>query len=226
MQAWRIDVLARQDQLDPIGESARRSLDQAGLQGVASVRARRGYLLGSELTRAQVDAFAAAVLCDPIVETFVVHAPGAAADHPPGAHTLTIVPKPGVTDPVAHSVQKALADMDLPVVAAGTYRTYDVHGDVAKDALLQVARKGLANDTVQEILVDQLPEGLPGEPPAPDLAVHEIATLLRINLKTASEHVRRMSLAGLVNKRNVGRSVHNALTPRGEHVLTFLRMLE
>jgi len=175
MQAWRIDVLARQDQLDPIGESARRSLDQAGLQGVASVRARRGYLLGSELTRAQVDAFAAAVLCDPIVETFVVHAPGAAADHPPGAHTLTIVPKPGVTDPVAHSVQKALADMDLPVVAAGTYRTYDVHGDVAKDALLQVARKGLANDTVQEILVDQLPEGLPGEPPAPDLAVHEIA---------------------------------------------------
>ncbi|MHC5022286.1 MAG: ArsR/SmtB family transcription factor [Planctomycetota bacterium] len=59
-----------------------------------------------------------------------------------------------------------------------------------------------------------------------DLAVHEIATRLRINLKTASEHIRRMNLAGLVHKRNYGRSVRHVLTKRGEHVLTFLRTLE
>ena len=174
MQAWRIDVLARPDQLDPIGEAAQRTLSAAELRGVTSVRSRRGYLLSDQLTREQVERFAAAVLCDPVIEQTTVHAPGAQPPQPDGAHTLTIVPKPGVTDPVAHSVQKALSDMQLPVVAAGTYRTYDVHGDVATDQLLAVARKGLANDTVQQILVDQLPDGLPGDSPAPDLTVHEV----------------------------------------------------
>jgi len=174
MQAWRIDVLAQPDQLDPIGDAAQRTLTSAGLAGVSGVRSRRGYLLGAELSRDQVDAFAKAVLCDPVIEHFVVHEPGSSAPQPEAAHTLTIVPKPGVTDPVTHSVQKALADMQLPVVAAGTYRTYDVQGDVATDELLAIARKGLANDTVQQILVDGLPEGLPGESPAPDLTVHEV----------------------------------------------------
>ena len=174
MQAWRIDVLARPDQLDPIGDAAQRSLASAGLTGVARVRSRRGYLLGASLTQPQVESFAAAVLCDPVIEQCTIHAPGAAAPSPAGAHTLTIVPKPGVTDPVAHSVQKALLDMGLPPVAAGTYRTYDVYGDVVTDQLLAVARKGLANDTVQQLLVDQLPAGLPGDSPAPDLAVHEV----------------------------------------------------
>ena len=110
------------------------------------------------------------MLCDPVIERFDVHAPGSVAPRAEDARTLTIVPKPGVTDPVAHSVQKALGDMELPVVAAGTYRTYDVCGDVATEQLLAIARKGLANDTVQQILVDALPEGLPGESPPPDLA--------------------------------------------------------
>ncbi len=174
MQAWRIDVLARADQLDPIGDAAQRTLRAAGLEAVAGVRSRRGYLLGAELERTQVEAVAEAVLCDPVVERFVVHEPGATAAAPEGAHSLTIVPKPGVTDPVAHSVQKALADLGLPVVAAGTYRTYDVEGEVATEQLLAVARKGLANDTVQQILVDSLPDGLPGASPPPDLTVHEV----------------------------------------------------
>ena len=174
MQAWRIDVLAQADQLDPIGDAARRTLTAAGLAGLSSVRSRRGYLLAAELSRAQVDAFATGVLCDPVIERFIVHAPGEAAARPDGASVLTIVPKPGVTDPVAHSVQKALADMQLPVVAAGTYRTYDVYGQFATQDLLSVASKGLANETVQQILLDELPEGLPGESPPPDLTVHQV----------------------------------------------------
>ena len=159
MQAWRIDVLARPDQLDPIGDAAQRTLSAGGLEGVSSVRSRRGYLLGAELTLEQVHAFAQAVLCDPVIERFDVHAPGSVAPRADDARTLTIVPKPGVTDPVAHSVQKALGDMSAGV-AAGTVRTYDVRGDVATEQLLAIARKGLANDIVQQVLVDALPEGL------------------------------------------------------------------
>ncbi|MDO8348734.1 MAG: phosphoribosylformylglycinamidine synthase subunit PurS, partial [Planctomycetota bacterium] len=175
MQAWRIDVLVRPQQPDPAGTAALRALRAAGLDGVIDVRSRRGYLLGAELPEAQVRDFAHAVLCDPVVDQFVVHAPGAPSPVPAkDTHHIAIVPRPGVTDPVAHSVQKALVDMGLPAVPTGTYRVYDVHGRVDAAQLAQVAKKALANDVVQEVLFDALPQGLPGAGGKPDLAVQPI----------------------------------------------------
>ncbi|MBL9076145.1 MAG: phosphoribosylformylglycinamidine synthase subunit PurL [Planctomycetes bacterium] len=175
MQAWRVDVVVKPDQQDPMGGSALRALRAAGLDGIDRVRSRRGYLLARELDEAQVRRFAAAVLCDPVVDECSVHAPGATAASPRGAaHSVAVVPRPGVTDPVAHSVQKALGDLGLPAVATGTYKVFDVHGRVDGARLLQAAKKALANDVVQDVLLDALPVGLPGASPAPDLAVHAV----------------------------------------------------
>lgn len=60
----------------------------------------------------------------------------------------------------------------------------------------------------------------------PELSLIEIADALNINFKTASEHIRRLTHAGLVMKRNEGRKVRHALSPRGRNILTFLRTLE
>ncbi|PIT88839.1 MAG: hypothetical protein COU27_03490 [Candidatus Levybacteria bacterium CG10_big_fil_rev_8_21_14_0_10_36_7] len=60
----------------------------------------------------------------------------------------------------------------------------------------------------------------------PELSVVEIADELKINLKTASEHIRRLAIAGLVLKRNEGNFVRHKLTPRAESILKFLRILE
>jgi DNA-binding transcriptional ArsR family regulator len=60
----------------------------------------------------------------------------------------------------------------------------------------------------------------------PELSVLEIAERLRINLKTASEHIRRLTIAGLIMKRSEGASVRHKLTERGKKVLMFLRTLE
>lgn len=175
MQAWRIEVLVRPEQQDPAGTAAFRALAGAGLDGITAVRSRRGYLLAAELGEADVREFARAVLCDPVVDHFVVHAPGAADPAPAaGHHRLAIVPRPGVTDPVAHSVQKSLVDTGLPAVATGTYRGFDVQGAVDGKRLAVVARKVLANDVVQEVLLDHLPPGLPGPAGKADLAVHSI----------------------------------------------------
>ncbi|MCC7399279.1 MAG: phosphoribosylformylglycinamidine synthase subunit PurL [Planctomycetes bacterium] len=157
-----------------MGTGALRALRAAGLGGVTDVRCRRGYLLGAALSEGEVRSFATAVLGDPVIDTCVVHAPEATTTAPAGAHFVTVVPRPGVTDPVAHSVQKALADMHLPAVDAGTYRVFDVRGDVDPERLLAAARKVLANDVVQEVLLDRLPTGLPGSSPAPDLSVQQI----------------------------------------------------
>jgi DNA-binding transcriptional ArsR family regulator len=78
--------------------------------------------------------------------------------------------------------------------------------------------KGFANHRRIEImtLVDKTPE----------LSVFEIADRLKINFKTASEHIRRLSIAGLMLKRNEGSTVRHALSPAGKNILKFLRILE
>lgn len=78
--------------------------------------------------------------------------------------------------------------------------------------------KGFANHRRIEILV--LLEKIP------ELSLIEVSDELRINFKTASEHIRRLALAGLVMKRNAGSSVRHALTKDGNLILKFLRTLE
>jgi len=60
----------------------------------------------------------------------------------------------------------------------------------------------------------------------PELSLIEISDELHINFKTGSEHIRRLAIAGLVMKRNVGSSVRHALTSDGKLILKFLRTLE
>ena len=61
---------------------------------------------------------------------------------------------------------------------------------------------------------------------SPELSVEEVASTLKINFKTASEHIRRLVHAGLVMKRNDAKAVRHALSNRGKVILKFLRTLE
>ena len=60
----------------------------------------------------------------------------------------------------------------------------------------------------------------------PELSLSGISRRLKIDIRTASAHVIRLTTAGLVLKRAEGRRVRHRLTRRGEGILTFLRMLE
>ena len=60
----------------------------------------------------------------------------------------------------------------------------------------------------------------------PELSVTEITQKLKINLKTASEHIRRLAISGLVIKRNQAQNVRHKLSDRGAVILKFLRTLE
>jgi DNA-binding transcriptional ArsR family regulator len=60
----------------------------------------------------------------------------------------------------------------------------------------------------------------------PELSLIEISEVLGINFKTASEHTRRLAIAGIVMKRAEGNFVRHALTERGKSILVFLRTLE
>jgi len=60
----------------------------------------------------------------------------------------------------------------------------------------------------------------------PELSVFEISDSLNINFKTASEHIRRLAIAGLVMKRSSGLNVRHKLTDLDAAILKFLKTLE
>ncbi len=60
----------------------------------------------------------------------------------------------------------------------------------------------------------------------PELSVEEIASRLKIGYENASDHIRKLAIAGLVLKRHEGRDVRHKLTPRAYNVLTFCKTLE
>ncbi len=60
----------------------------------------------------------------------------------------------------------------------------------------------------------------------PELSVEEISKRLNIGYENASDHVRKLAIAGLVLKRNEGSAVRHKLTPRAESILVFCKKLE
>ena len=74
--------------------------------------------------------------------------------------------------------------------------------------------KGVANHGRIDIL--RLVEKQPG------ISVDGIAEKLNRNVKTASEHTRRLVQAGLLNKAYVGTMVSHSLSPYGKKILAFL----
>ncbi len=59
----------------------------------------------------------------------------------------------------------------------------------------------------------------------PELSVEEISDELKLNYENASDHIRKLAIAGLVLKRYEGNSVRHKLTSRAEVILAFCRTL-
>ena len=78
--------------------------------------------------------------------------------------------------------------------------------------------KGFANHRRLEILYLLHKE--------PELSLENISERLNIGYENASDHLRKMAIAGLILKRNDAKSVRHKLTARAEHVLTFCKTLE
>jgi DNA-binding transcriptional ArsR family regulator len=60
----------------------------------------------------------------------------------------------------------------------------------------------------------------------PELDLAALARATGMNYKTASEHLRRLAVAGLVLKKAKGTHVLHAISPRGKSALKFLRTVE
>jgi DNA-binding MarR family transcriptional regulator len=57
----------------------------------------------------------------------------------------------------------------------------------------------------------------------PGISLEQIAESLDCNMKTISEHTRRLAQSGLMNKNHQGRKVEHSLSPYGKLFCDFIR---
>ncbi len=173
MPVYRIEIHPRQSSNDAAGAAALAEIRQFGMAEVHDVRTAGVFLLQAAdglLSEAQVHRIAHELLADPLTERPVF------GYEPPGAGRLIEVHwKPGVMDPVAASTQIAIADLlnlpatpDQPPVQVRTGRRYVLCGHLTADAAGLLARRLLANDSIENIHFEpfvpaEFPQGRPYE---------------------------------------------------------------
>jgi phosphoribosylformylglycinamidine synthase len=156
---WHLKIEPAPGQRDREGERVAAEAEELGLEGIWRVRAARGYLIRGDLSHSEVQRAAQMILADPVVETFSVRR----VDEPlagPGK-LVHVFPRPGVTDPEAESAEAVLHELQSPVEQVRTIRTYRIEGP--ERLIPALARKVLANEAVERVVVGRLPFDCLGE---------------------------------------------------------------
>jgi phosphoribosylformylglycinamidine synthase len=96
-----------------------------------------------------------AVLADPVLhESQVLRADDPVPAPRDGWRRVDVVRRPGVMDPTAASVQRALAAVGLEARSVRTYRAYLFRGARSSEELARVGQQLLANLLIEEVRVD------------------------------------------------------------------------
>jgi phosphoribosylformylglycinamidine synthase len=155
---WEVDIFAAAGQPDLGARDVAAAAAELQLADNLPVTSARGYLIQGELDRDQVERIARELLADSVVERTVAAPLGDAcltALPEDRAHWIHVLPKPGVTDPVAQSAMAAIADCGLRAEAVRTLKKYAV-GPLASDRLGLLCSKVLANDAIEQVIVGPL----------------------------------------------------------------------
>ncbi|HAQ02733.1 hypothetical protein A2467_02180 [Candidatus Nomurabacteria bacterium RIFOXYC2_FULL_36_8] len=59
-----------------------------------------------------------------------------------------------------------------------------------------------------------------------EISVDGISKKLNVGFFTISDHIRKLSDAGLIEKKNKGRFVINSITKKGKYILSFCKMFK
>jgi len=141
----RFEVWPAPGHADPIGAAVERDIRSTGLVH-ARVQAAHVYLVEAPLSSDQSRRLADTLLADAITERV------ASGITPPadGTSVVEVHPLPGVMDPVAQSVEAAVAELVGTPARVSTGWRYDLSG-VSPQQAGEVARRLLANPVIQRV---------------------------------------------------------------------------
>lgn len=153
---WEVEIRPAANEIDREGLRVVGEAHAWGAAAVTSVHSARSFLLqGASLTADDVTRAAHTLLVDPVAEIFSAHRVSAQSDSQPASsdgRQLNVLFKPGVTDNVALSTQKALADMGFAVDAVATGRKYWFEANVSDADLDRIGKRVLANDAIERVI--------------------------------------------------------------------------
>ena len=156
---WEVEIRPSASEIDREGLRVVGEAHALGAAGVKSVRSARSFLLqGASLAETDVTRAARTLLVDPVAEVFVAHRVSSqnGAGSTANGRLLNVLFKPGVTDNVALSTQKALVDLGFAVETVATGRKYWFETDVSDADLDRIGKRVLANDAIERVISGSL----------------------------------------------------------------------
>jgi len=168
MRQWRFEVFNKPGFADVHGSSVLEDVKELGISSVEAVQSAKAFLIEADFDETFAKRLAKELLADPVCEEYYIGRSGP----PAGLAKATLIEvhlKSGVTDPVAGSVMAALTDMGVKANNVRTARKYILLGDIKSNKVETIAKKILANDCIEVVLI-----GNETEPPSPHLKPYEL----------------------------------------------------
>ncbi len=153
---FRIEVAARDAVIDAEGRGVLHEFMEYGLVRMSQVRSVRVYTVAGDFPPRKANLIGRHLLTDPVVEMFAVNAPVLSA-HGRDDTVIEISRKPGVMDPAAASIIKGISELGLEVDWVQTAKRFIISGPVSRDEIEAAALKILANNVIEDLVVDQPP---------------------------------------------------------------------
>ncbi len=176
---WEIDIHPAEGHPDSAAERVASAARELGLASNLRAATARAYLIqGKSLDCASIEKLANALLTDSVVERAVIGRAGEpqlddcglriadcgsqSAGSQSGIrnpkseiHSVTVLLKPGVMDPVAQSALAAAADLGVRPDAIATVRKYWLSG-ASSSEIKSVGERMLANDAIEQVVFGPL----------------------------------------------------------------------
>jgi len=167
---YRVSVAPAPGQPDARGAQVQAEAAALGIGGLERVEAAMLYFLEGQLSEAEQERLAQALLADPVVERCRwEEANGTVPAAPPGAWMVEVALLPGVTDSVAESLLAGAHLLGVEgLVWAATAQRYVLYGPLAEADIHRIARTLLANELIQSYRLGPVrPVRAAGPRPAP-----------------------------------------------------------
>jgi len=168
VRQWRFEIFNRAGVADVHGNGVLEEIKEIGISSVEAVQSAKVFLIESDFDESCAKRLGSELLADPVCEEYYIGRSSA----PAGLAKATLIEvhlRSGVTDPVAESVTAAMADMRVEANNVRTARKYILLGDISQSQIDTIAKKILANDCIEEVIV-----GNEAEPPSPHLKPYEL----------------------------------------------------
>ena len=172
MTVFRIEVSPAPKNVDTRGRAALHQAEQLGFSPT-SIETTSVYLVQGDLDSEAVSTITNELLCDPVTESSII-----GSSKPNADSMIEVHPQPGVMDPEAQAVERAIERLLGTKVQVQTGKRYDFHGSNPEEAH-QIATHCFANTVVHEVHTlpyhpDEFPHGHAHDMTVPEIPISNL----------------------------------------------------